>query len=144
MTRCVRDGSAENLPAGPRANIFKDRVTEIEPLLAALNDIGAANGGKTSGQVALNWVMCKGAIPIPGARSEKQALDNAGAMGWRMSDEEVTVWLSLHFSLFRELGNCEVLRAEDRVWGVDWVQVARLDDTSKPFAKFPGMPLAEM
>eukprot|EP00961_Rhodomonas_salina_P100806 1356522-Rhodomonas_salina.1 len=44
---------------------------------------------KTGRQVALNWVMCKGAIPIPGARSEKQALDNAGAMGWRMSDEEV-------------------------------------------------------
>jgi len=102
--------SASNLPSGPRANIFKDRVTEVEPLLAALKEIGEANGDKTAGQVALNWVMCKGAIPIPGARSEKQALDNAGAMGWRMSDEEV----------------------------------ARLDDASRTFAKFPGMPLADM
>ena len=32
------------------------------------------------GQVALNWVICKGAIPIPGASSAAQIDDNLGAL----------------------------------------------------------------
>ena len=31
------------------------------------------NGGKTPAQVALNWLLCKGTIPIPGAKNAKQA-----------------------------------------------------------------------
>merc|ERR1719491_138418 len=34
------------------------------PLLAVLEDIAKARG-KTVSQVALNWIICKGAIPIP-------------------------------------------------------------------------------
>jgi aryl-alcohol dehydrogenase-like predicted oxidoreductase len=36
-----------------------------------------------------NWVICKGAVPIPGAKNEAQAEQNAGALAWRLSDEEV-------------------------------------------------------
>ena len=43
----------------------------------------------TTPQVALNWLLCKGTIPIPGARNAKQAVENAGAMGWRLTSEEV-------------------------------------------------------
>jgi len=39
--------------------------------------------------VALNWVICKGAIPIPGASSAAQIDDNLGALGWRLTDSEV-------------------------------------------------------
>ncbi len=38
----------------------------------------AAGRGKTAAQVALNWIMCKGAIPIPGAKSVQQVDDNVG------------------------------------------------------------------
>lgn len=31
-----------------------------------MSDIGSAHGGKTPAQVAINWTMCKGAIPIVG------------------------------------------------------------------------------
>ena len=31
-----------------------------------MKDIGSGHGGKTPAQVAINWVMCKGAIPIVG------------------------------------------------------------------------------
>ncbi len=31
-----------------------------------MKDIGSGHGGKTLAQVASNWVMCKGAIPIVG------------------------------------------------------------------------------
>jgi len=46
--------------------------------------------GKTVAQVALNWLLTKDEriIPIPGAKNVRQASDNAGAVGWRLSEEE--------------------------------------------------------
>ena len=34
--------------------------------------LGHAHGGKTPAQVALNWLICKGAVPIPGAKNAAQ------------------------------------------------------------------------
>lgn len=45
---------------------------------------------KTLAQVALNYVICQGAIPIPGARTQDQYLDNMGAMGWRLTPAELS------------------------------------------------------
>jgi pyridoxine 4-dehydrogenase len=39
--------------------------------------------------VALNWIVCKGAVPIPGAKNPTQAAQNAGALGWRLEAAEV-------------------------------------------------------
>ena len=44
---------------------------------------------KTPAQVALNWIICKGAVPIVGIKSVKQAEENLGCIGWRLSPEEV-------------------------------------------------------
>jgi aryl-alcohol dehydrogenase-like predicted oxidoreductase len=53
-----------------------------------LERIGTAHG-KTPGQVALNWLLRQdGVIVIPGAKNGRQALENAGASGWRMGDDE--------------------------------------------------------
>ena len=41
-------------------------------------------------QVAINWCMCQGTIPIPGAKSMSQARDNCAAMEWRLSDGEMS------------------------------------------------------
>lgn len=65
------------------------RLAEIEPLIALLREIGEAHGGKTPAQVALNWIICKGAVPIPGAKNVRQAQENAGALGWRLTDDEI-------------------------------------------------------
>jgi len=80
--------SAQNPPPGKR-NFSAYPMEEIEPLVAALREIGARHGGKTPAQVALNWLMCKGTIPIPGAKNGAQAEQNAGALGWRLSADEV-------------------------------------------------------
>ena len=58
------------------------------PLLTELRRVAAARG-KTVAQVSLNWCVCKGAIPIPGARDGAMASDNLGSMGWRLDDAEV-------------------------------------------------------
>ncbi len=80
----------QNPPPAPRVMPFNRRIlTQVQPLLHLLRQIGEAHEGKTPSQVALNWVMCKGALPIPGAKNASQARQNAGALGWRLSDEEV-------------------------------------------------------
>lgn len=40
-------------------------------------------------QVALNWCLCKGTLPIPGAKNARQAAEAAGALGWRLDPGEV-------------------------------------------------------
>lgn len=53
----------------------------------------AVKYNKTPAQIALNWLIRDPHIyPIPGAKSPEQAIENAGAAGWRLSDED---WASL-------------------------------------------------
>ena len=42
-------------------------LPKIQPLIKAITQIGQDHGGKSNVQVALNWLICKGALPIPGA-----------------------------------------------------------------------------
>ncbi len=60
----------------------------MAPLLDEMQIIAKARD-KTIAQIALNYIICKGAIPIPGARSIDQVKDNIGAMGWRLDRAEV-------------------------------------------------------
>lgn len=81
-----------NLPSGARRRRYNtEYLKRIQPLLGQMRQIGEAHGGKTPSQVALNWLICKGTIPIPGAKNARQAQENAGALGWRLTDEEVAV-----------------------------------------------------
>jgi aryl-alcohol dehydrogenase-like predicted oxidoreductase len=77
------------LPPGNRALRYANVVGRLDPLLKVLTEIGQDHGGKSNAQVALNWVMAKGALPIPGAKNSEQALENAGAQGWSLAEEEV-------------------------------------------------------
>ncbi|MHA1616200.1 MAG: aldo/keto reductase [Candidatus Njordarchaeales archaeon] len=46
--------------------------------------------GKTAAQVALNWLISKpGVVAIPKAGREDHLRENAGAMGWRLSKEDI-------------------------------------------------------
>jgi aryl-alcohol dehydrogenase-like predicted oxidoreductase len=64
-------------------------LNKIEPLIDCLKQLGEKYQ-KTSSQVALNWLIAQGnVIPIPGAKNPRQAEDNARAMGWQLSVEDV-------------------------------------------------------
>jgi aryl-alcohol dehydrogenase-like predicted oxidoreductase len=79
----------EARPKGLRGLLTgRARLAAIQPLLTLMREIGQGHGGKTTSQVALNWLMVKGVVPIPGAKSGRQARDNAGALGWRLSEAE--------------------------------------------------------
>ncbi len=78
-----------NPPSGERRSKYGPLLEPLQPLVSLLREIGQAHGGKTPAQVALNWLIGQGAVPIPGAKNERQAQDNAGAMGWSMTAEEM-------------------------------------------------------
>jgi aryl-alcohol dehydrogenase-like predicted oxidoreductase len=67
----------------------KASLEKVQPLLRLMGETGEAHGGKSLAQVALNWTICKGTVPIPGAKNARQAQDNLGALGWRLSEAEV-------------------------------------------------------
>merc|ERR1719162_395971 len=72
------DGDGKKVPLGG-----------VSPLLSAMEEI-AYTREKTIAQVALNYIVCKGVMPIPGAGNAAQVKDNIGAMGWRLTDSEVS------------------------------------------------------
>ena len=71
-------------PGNPRRQLFRELLPGAQPLLKTLEAV-AADAGKTQSQVAINWAMCKGGVPIPGVRTVEMAEDNLGAVGWRLS-----------------------------------------------------------
>lgn len=81
--------SPDKPPPGSRARNYAGLLPKIGPLLKMMTEIAQDHGGKSLSQIALNWVICKGALPIPGAKDGDQALENAGALGWKLTDEEV-------------------------------------------------------
>jgi aryl-alcohol dehydrogenase-like predicted oxidoreductase len=80
----------DNPLSGVRGRRYSRAYLErIQPLLRQMQEIGEAHGGKTPAQVAINWCICKGTVPIPGAKTAKQASENGGSFGWRLDEDEV-------------------------------------------------------
>ncbi len=82
--------SPENPPPGPRSRIYNSSLlAKMQPMIREMRKIGDLHGGKTASQVALNWLICKGTVPIPGAKNARQAQENAGALGWQLTPGQV-------------------------------------------------------
>jgi aryl-alcohol dehydrogenase-like predicted oxidoreductase len=79
----------ENPPQGARRFAVGRYLKPVQPIVGLLREIGQNYGGKTPGQVALNWLIARGAVPIPGIKNLRQAQENLGALGWRLSRDEV-------------------------------------------------------
>ncbi len=87
MGRLTGKYSVSNPP--PKNRQFSNYPMEkIEPVLEAMRPIAASHNVPLSA-VALNWVVAKGAIPLGGARNAKQAEENAKALTFMMTGEEV-------------------------------------------------------
>lgn len=80
--------SKDKLPSGIRNLLFRQLLSSARSLLSCLREI-AQNRDKTMAQVAINWCICKGTTPIPGAKTVQQAQQNIGAMGWRLDAGEI-------------------------------------------------------
>ncbi|MEH1928053.1 aldo/keto reductase [Nostoc sp.] len=76
------------LPKGIRGLLFRQILPGMQSLLGCLQEV-AQSRNKTMSQVAINWCICKGTIPIPGAKSVEQARENIGALGWQLDAGEI-------------------------------------------------------
>lgn len=83
--------SVENPPPGVRTSQYAELIKKIAPVIKVMQEVGQNHESKTVAQVALNWLICKGALPIPGAKNVTQAEQNAGGAGWQMTEEEVAM-----------------------------------------------------
>ncbi|KAL2641236.1 hypothetical protein R1flu_008823 [Riccia fluitans] len=68
-----------------------NRSVQVKPLLEMMRTIGTNHGGKSVAQVALNYLICKGALPIPGCKSPEIAKSHLQVLGWRLEESEVAM-----------------------------------------------------
>lgn len=99
--------SASNPPPGKR-NFSAHPMEQVDRIVAELRRIGDANGGRTPSQVALRWIIDKGAVPIPGAKNAEQSRQNAGALGWSLDPDDAAAIDRVALEGTRSLAN--------RVW----------------------------
>ncbi|MEH2142943.1 aldo/keto reductase [Nostoc sp.] len=67
----------------------KEGLQKIAPVISLLRNFGEKYD-RTPAQVALNWLIAQGnVIPIAGVKTAEQVRQNAGALGWKLSDDEI-------------------------------------------------------
>ncbi|XP_061967313.1 uncharacterized oxidoreductase At1g06690, chloroplastic-like [Populus nigra] len=95
----------ENPPTGPRGQIYTPEfLTKLQPLLNSIKEIGQ-NYSKTPTQVVLNWLVAQeNVVPIPGAKNAEQAEEFAGALGWRLTSDEINELRSLALEIKPVIG----------------------------------------
>jgi len=80
--------SAAHPPPG-RRSFSAHPMEAVDRVVDELRRIGEAHDGRTPSQVALRWLIEKGTVPIPGAKNGAQARENAGALNWNLSTDEL-------------------------------------------------------
>eukprot|EP00401_Gymnodinium_catenatum_P068297 CAMPEP_0117529072 /NCGR_PEP_ID=MMETSP0784-20121206/37644_1 /TAXON_ID=39447 /ORGANISM="" /LENGTH=361 /DNA_ID=CAMNT_0005325383 /DNA_START=50 /DNA_END=1136 /DNA_ORIENTATION=+ len=64
------------------------KLEELERLRVEMASI-ALETGKSMAQVALNWVICHGCVPLVGCRTLEQAKDTIGCLDWRLNEDQL-------------------------------------------------------
>ena len=65
------------------------RFDRLDLLIHLLNAIGSEYQGMDCGQVALNWVSAKGAIPVAGAKTSAQEEHNRLSFGFTLTEDQI-------------------------------------------------------
>jgi len=60
-------------------------------LKAVLDEISQKHGGRTPAQIALNWLLnkSKNVFPIPRASRPERIVENVGAVGWKLAQDDL-------------------------------------------------------
>ncbi|BAY77175.1 aldo/keto reductase [Nostoc linckia NIES-25] len=79
-------------PTGARKidpRFTKEGLQKIAPVIFLLRSLGEKYD-RTPAQVALNWLISQGnVIPIAGVKTAEHVRQNAGALGWRLNEDEI-------------------------------------------------------
>ena len=90
----VRYTSSDFLTPLPQGKFRFETLQKYGPMHTALQTVAKRAGARedmkiTPTQVALNWVVAKGAVPLPGVRNTRDAEEVVGAVGWRLRAEDL-------------------------------------------------------
>ena len=70
-------------------NFNRKAMLTVQPVLSLLHEIGEKYS-KTPSQVAIRWLIENEAVlPIPGAKNGAQASENAGALSFKLTEQEL-------------------------------------------------------
>ena len=85
--------SIKTTVAGPRRSLFETNVSnpQFATIMSAMKEVADSHADveATIPQVAINWCIAKGTIPIPGARTLSQVKSNYSSLDWNMSEGEI-------------------------------------------------------
>jgi aryl-alcohol dehydrogenase-like predicted oxidoreductase len=83
----IPKGSRVDQGAGEGPDIPDEFLYGVVDVLAEIS----AETGRTVSQVSLNWLLQRPSVStvIVGARNEEQLVDNLGAVGWNLTEEQV-------------------------------------------------------
>lgn len=77
------------MPQGSmRANTYNPMLPAIGDLLSLMKKIGEKYGISPA-QVAIGWADAKGVVPLVGVTTEGQVKEEAAALNFKLTDEEV-------------------------------------------------------
>jgi pyridoxine 4-dehydrogenase len=78
-------------PGNPRRQLFRELLPGAQTLLQTLDAV-AKEYDKTPSQIAINWAICKGTVPIPGCRTVEQATSHieAASSRFRLNPDVIT------------------------------------------------------
>ena len=82
-------------PANPPRGIWrrleyrKKTLEKIQPLVSTMRKIGQKYGDKSPAQVAINYVLGKGIIPIIGVRKASHLRSNLEVLDWSLDKQDV-------------------------------------------------------
>jgi len=84
----AKPGTRAHDIAGTGPHFDEERLFHIVDALEQISQ----ETGKTIPQIALNWLLQRDTVAnvIIGARNEEQLLENVGAVGWRLSEAQIT------------------------------------------------------
>jgi len=88
--RLTSDTIPGKTSGSPSQTSGKGKPTAREQVIQETLLTIARQRGKSPSQVALNWLLCRDTcvIPIPGTTKASHAMENVGALGWQLSNEE--------------------------------------------------------
>ncbi len=79
-------------PTGARKidpRFTKEGLQKIAPVISLLRSLGEKYD-RTPAQVALNWLISQdNVIPIAGVKTAEHVRQNAGALGWKLNEDEI-------------------------------------------------------
>jgi len=82
-----------NIVIMPYFPLAHGKLTKPSPKLKeVLDQISLKHGGKTPAQISLNWFLSKSKIifPIPRASRPQRVIENIGATGWNLDQDEIS------------------------------------------------------